>query len=122
MESLLKDKLYKEFLAQGFVEFDGDPTRPEPKGVMQLRSKFSDIDSMAFAYAIVIIIHDLHRIPNYPKHMKRFNYEAHVSYIASYGDGEQDIPQTQIHYVVTSVKQATDHAYRLWNALGRTTE
>lgn len=118
-----KDSLHKNFLAEGFTEFT-DPLEPMHVHAAgpSLKSKFHDIDTREHSYTIVIAVFDLHKIPNYPRNQKRFVYEATVRYYGNGMVGDDEIPQTTISYTVNSVKQATDHAYRMWQAMGRTTE
>ena len=120
---VLKDSLYKNFKAEGFKEYVDilEPLHEHSAGP-SLKSKFHDIDSREHSYTIAISVFDLHKIPNYPKSQKRFVYEADVRFYGNGMSGDDEIPQTQISYTVTSVKQATDHAYRMWQAMGRTTE
>lgn len=123
MEISVKDKLYIDFMANGFKPYDDIHHTPhEHQAGAQLRSRFNDIDSRDFAYAMVITVFDLFKIPNYPRNQNRYIYEAHVRFYGNNMPGDEGIPSTAITYTVVSVKQATDHAYRMWQAMGRTTE
>lgn len=119
----IQNNLYTEFVQAGFHPYVDIVRKPHEHECAALaRSYRHEVDGeKAHAYSIVIRIFDMYRIPNYPKvPEQRYIFEAHVSYYRLLGDVE--LPATNVHYVVKSVREATDHAYRLWVAMGQSTE
>lgn len=123
MLDLMKDPLYVALMDNGFTHFV-NPLEPlhAHAACEPAMKKFYEKASGEHSYTMEVGIFDLHKIPKYPRTHKRFVFEVTIRFYGNNAEGDSEIPQTTVTYVMTSYKQATDHAKRLWGAMGHTTE